>query len=290
MNEDQLLQNLEEAMTIGVVEEMTQEFGRYRFNHALTQQTLTEELSMTRRARLHARIAEVMEAIYGEDADLHAIELVEHFANAEIVLGTERLIRYLQLAGEQSLARYANDQAFAYFQSGLDAKGRDSSDDEAADLYFGLAQAQVATLEEGAVESLRRAFEIYEKVGNHEKMVEVAVSIHVGFYMPQSRIDWIELACERCLALVPERSHPAAHLLATLPAIRMWRDGDYDRACQTFQEAIELARENDDPVAEQRAYSYWSRAAWSALKNEEAREKGERHFNWQRISEIFAEK
>ena len=42
--------------------------SRYQFTHALIQETLAEELSLTRRVRLHARIAEALEELYGEDS------------------------------------------------------------------------------------------------------------------------------------------------------------------------------------------------------------------------------
>ena len=42
--------------------------GRYQFSHALIQETLAQELSTTRRARLHARIAQALEEIYGDDS------------------------------------------------------------------------------------------------------------------------------------------------------------------------------------------------------------------------------
>ena len=46
---------------------------------ALIQETLVEELSLTRRVRLHARIAETLEEMYGEAAEAHAAELAHHF-------------------------------------------------------------------------------------------------------------------------------------------------------------------------------------------------------------------
>ena len=82
--------------------------GRYRFTHALIQETLTSELSLTRRVRLHARIAETMEEMYGDDADAHAAELAHHFAEAQTVLGSEKLVHYSLLAGERAMASYAH--------------------------------------------------------------------------------------------------------------------------------------------------------------------------------------
>ena len=67
VTEDRLFEVLEEALAARVIEELPQSVGRYQFTHALIQETLAEELSTTRRVRLHARIAEALEELYGAD-------------------------------------------------------------------------------------------------------------------------------------------------------------------------------------------------------------------------------
>ena len=54
--------------------------------------TVVGELSLTRRVRLHARIAEMLEELYGPEADAHAAELAYHFVQAEAVLASDRLV------------------------------------------------------------------------------------------------------------------------------------------------------------------------------------------------------
>ena len=97
--------------------------GRYQFTHGLIQGTLTEELTLTRRVRLHARIAETRKEMYGDDAESHAAELAYHFAQAELLLGTEKLVRYSLAAGEKALNSYAWEEAQAHFERGLAARG-----------------------------------------------------------------------------------------------------------------------------------------------------------------------
>ena len=94
-----------------------------QFSHALIQETLAGELSAARRVRLHAQIGQALEELYGDDAEAHAAELAHHFAEAEAVLGTEKLVRYSLLAGEGALAAYAFEEALAYFEQALAAKG-----------------------------------------------------------------------------------------------------------------------------------------------------------------------
>ena len=111
ISEDRLLDVLDEALGARVIEEMPQSVGHYQFTHALMQETLTEELSLTRRVRLHSRIATALEELYGSNADAHAPELAYHFVQSEAVLGSERLVKYSSLAGESALANYAYEEA-----------------------------------------------------------------------------------------------------------------------------------------------------------------------------------
>jgi len=150
---DRLLEVLEEALASRVIEELPQSVGRYQFTHALIQEILAGELSTTRKVRLHARVAEALEELYGSDAQSHAAELARHFIEAQTVLGIEKPVRYSPLAGDRALATYAHEDALAHFQRGLTAKGisltasEPADDADAADLLLGLGYAQAATVE-----------------------------------------------------------------------------------------------------------------------------------------------
>ncbi|MDA1257565.1 MAG: AAA family ATPase [Chloroflexi bacterium] len=101
--EGQLLDVLDEALAARIVEELSDEVGHYQFTHALMQETLTGELSLARRVRLHARIAETLERFYGTEANEHAAELAHHFGESESILGTERMVGYAIVSGEHAL-------------------------------------------------------------------------------------------------------------------------------------------------------------------------------------------
>ena len=87
--------------------ELPRAVGRYQFTHALIQETLLEELSLTRRVRLHARIAEALEKLYEGKESARSAELAHHFVQAQEVLGTEKMLKYSVMAGERALASYA---------------------------------------------------------------------------------------------------------------------------------------------------------------------------------------
>ena len=114
LSEDQVLEAVEEAQEGRLIEELPQRAGQYKFAHMLTQETLSEELSLTRRVRLHAQIGETLEELYGAGGEVHAAELAYHFVQAETATGAEKLVKYTLLAGEQALAASAYDRAFSF--------------------------------------------------------------------------------------------------------------------------------------------------------------------------------
>ena len=131
MTEGMLLDALEEALEARVIEELPGSVGRYQFTHALIQETLTDGLSLTRTVRLHARVADTLESLYGDRADEHAADLAHHFAQAETILGTEKLFAYSLIAGANAFDAHAYENAEAIYQTALtnadpDTAGRHS--------------------------------------------------------------------------------------------------------------------------------------------------------------------
>lgn len=55
---------------------------RHRFAHALVRETLHEELSSSRRARQHRKVADALEARHADDIDEVVTELATHWAEA----------------------------------------------------------------------------------------------------------------------------------------------------------------------------------------------------------------
>ena len=71
-SDDDLLDVVDEAVSARVIEDTSGAIERYRFTHALIQQTLYERQTTSRRARLHARIGETLEDVYGEEVEARA--------------------------------------------------------------------------------------------------------------------------------------------------------------------------------------------------------------------------
>ena len=97
---------LEAALSAGVIAE-TERPGEYRLAHALIQETLVEEVRASQRVRLHGRIAEALQDLYGGRAADHAAELGHHFVEAATLTDrhAEQAFRYSKLAAEQAEAQ-----------------------------------------------------------------------------------------------------------------------------------------------------------------------------------------
>ena len=259
MTEDRLFEILEEALASRVIEELPQTVGRYQFTHALIQETLTAELSLTRRVRLHDRIAQALEDLYGDDAESHAAELAHHFAQAEAVTGAEKLVRYSLLAGGRALASYGWEDAQTHFERGLAGRGvsLDSSepakDEEVAELLFGLGRSRAETLPRHRIQEagadLARAFDYHAEAGHLNRVVAVAehpITALAGYRTGMGPI------ISRALSLVPHDSHEAGRLLSRLGSIMGREEADYDAASDAFNGALTIARRQGDLVLEAR--------------------------------------
>jgi len=81
---DRLLRVLDEAIEARVVEEAPgSSLGLLRFAQALERETLYGEIPAAHRARLHRRVAEVLEALYAVDPEPHRAEVAYHRALAD---------------------------------------------------------------------------------------------------------------------------------------------------------------------------------------------------------------
>ena len=134
--------------------------------------------------RLHAKIGETLETLYGDQPGEHVDELAHHFFEASSVLGPEKFVRYATFAGERALEVYAFEGALDHFDRVLASMGvtltgaQPAPDEKAAALLFGKGCAQLATVERHrlseAVSCLRRAFDYYAEAGDADRAVAVA--------------------------------------------------------------------------------------------------------------------
>jgi predicted ATPase len=85
---------LEEAVRCGMIEELATPAFAHRFGHELVRRAVYDRLTAVRRAQLHARVAETLEAIHAPDPSRILPDLAHHFTLAAPVLGPDRAVAY----------------------------------------------------------------------------------------------------------------------------------------------------------------------------------------------------
>jgi len=174
---DAVLRQVEEALAAHIIEEFD-EPGRYRFVHALMQETLLDQLSATRRARAHGAVAEALEAAYGDQAAGEAARLAEHFAESARLNRdhVERTLGYLELAAAQAMAQSAWTEAVELYERCLTvADGAPEFEVDAASIRFALGRAQLyLNLPRPAWRNLLTALDAFRARGDWELAADAA--------------------------------------------------------------------------------------------------------------------
>jgi ABC-type oligopeptide transport system substrate-binding subunit/DNA-binding SARP family transcriptional activator len=94
----------------------SQRLYHYRFHHVLFQQHVYKELGALERKLLHAEVAQALEELYRENMDQIAGQIAHHWLQASEL---QKAIPYLQIAGDQARAIYANQEAIHFYQQAL---------------------------------------------------------------------------------------------------------------------------------------------------------------------------
>jgi len=94
-----------------------QRLSLYRFQHNLFQKYLYNSLDEVERSYLHEDVGNVLEELYGDQAEEIAVQLARHFQEAGMA---EKAVHYLSLAGEKATQVSAYEEAIALFTKGVE--------------------------------------------------------------------------------------------------------------------------------------------------------------------------
>src|SRR5262249_14773769 len=139
------------------------------FSHELIRQTLIAELPTLRRQRLHARVAEELEAMYAADPDptTHASDLCYHLLQAGPLADPEKTIHQLLLAGNHDIEAAAFEEALQRFEQALTLEPQDQRTMADVEFGFGTALRGLGRWDE-AVERWKHAIDAYMRLGERE--------------------------------------------------------------------------------------------------------------------------
>jgi hypothetical protein len=238
--EDATLDALDEGVRARLVEEL--DTDHLRFAHALVRTTLYEELSATRRRRLHRRIADVLEKLRPDDVRALALHCTEAGPDGGDLT---RALRYTIAAAEEALAARAFADANTRFRAALELL--EDTEDLPSPLWVvarcGLGECLRdegdPSFREVLLEASRRALEL----GDVDLVLRAVLNNTRGFAAVVSgidpeRIELIEAALE-VVGNTPSASR--ARLLAQLASELTFSNQD-ERRLALSDEAEAMAR------------------------------------------------
>jgi predicted ATPase/DNA-binding CsgD family transcriptional regulator len=221
----QVIRALQEALAASVVCGDPAPEERYRFSHALVQESLLEEIPLLQRPALHLRAGLALQEPRGTDPAARAVEIISHLLEAAGHADPDDLVLWTLRAWEHSSRRYAPQQAVAIIDRArisLESSSH-ATDRRLAPLLFRRGQAlNDLQRPEEARESMVRAFDLFLKAGDTRGALEVAFTPAWVQPDPSGSGVWFwsgapggmpELR-ERAFALVAPESSDHARLLA----------------------------------------------------------------------------
>jgi class 3 adenylate cyclase/tetratricopeptide (TPR) repeat protein len=251
-SEDAVLDALDESMAAALVSEVRGSAAQFAFRHALIRTTLYEELSATRRARLHRRIGEALEDLVQGKPGTRIEELAYHWLAATPATDAEKAIGYARQAGQRALAGLAFEEAAAHFERALavleprDEDGRRLH----CDLLLALGDVQRRAGNTSYRGTVATAVEVARTLGDGERLAR-AVLGHArsgGIVANVTVVDEALLALyeEARVALGDVDSPLRVQVLGQLAAELAWTP-ERERRHALSREAVAIARRLGEP-------------------------------------------
>ena len=264
-DETELLDQLEAAVAASLLSESSDRVGRFRFAHALINQTLYEGLGATRRARMHQRVAQALEQLYGDDPGERVGELASHWAKATSPVDLAKAVTYARMAGQRALSELAPDEAIRWFSQALELAGDRTESSERCELLIGLGEAQRQSGEAAYRETLLEASGIASELKDAALAARAALANNRGEPSFYGQVDEERVgAIERALQLQGRNGDPGTRaLLLSLQSLELVFEFDHRRRGELAERALELAREGGDERTLARVLIDYLYALWA---------------------------
>ncbi len=267
LGEDEYLNALDEALSSGLVVE-TGSDASYSFSHALIRETLYEGMSAARRARIHRRVGEALEAGAGSDRNL--VALAHHFTRAAGAEDVDKAITYACRAGEWATRMLAHEEAGEQYTHALEVLDRFQPDALArrCELLLLIGEARVRSGERVlALLAFAEAAELAESLGDNVSLARAAIGSSRRYIQQPGVVETevIELLRRALAATEGELSVIRVRLLARLCGA-LYYSPERGQMQALSDEALALAQELDDPEARAHACAASRRTLWSPAK------------------------
>jgi predicted ATPase/DNA-binding CsgD family transcriptional regulator len=222
--------------------------GYFTFSHDTIRESLYEEVTTTRRRRLHGQIGQVVEAQReqpGQSTAQHLAELAFHFARSG---DRAKGAMYAERAAEQAMSSYAPEDAMAHYRTALELAG--PTDARRGDLLLGLGEAAMLTNSRAeAVAALEAAQAWFKQAGDPVAAARAAHSLGNAWWQ-QEAIPQAQAAFETAVSLLADRPLPeTVSALVDLSSLLVLSLHKHEDGRRYASKALEIARQlGDDRV------------------------------------------
>ncbi|HEU5035309.1 MAG TPA: AAA family ATPase [Mycobacteriales bacterium] len=232
-----------QAAVAGAVLREVRDGTRFQFCHALVQRTLYDDLTETRRRRLHRAAAEALASRPPASA------AAAHWVAAGDLAEPERVAVSCRAAGEEAMLAHAPDEAARWFTLARSALASDVDDAVLTELLLRLGEAQRLAGDANHRATFRAAAAAAQRRGDTDQLAAAALGSTRWFATSVGTADAEQIALiEAALAAVgPEPSRTRARLLATLTEELVYTDRTEERFA-LIDEALHIARHVGDPT------------------------------------------
>jgi DNA-binding CsgD family transcriptional regulator len=250
-SEERVLDLLEEAVAAWVIEEIPQAIGRYQFTHALIRATLYDEVTAARRIRLHRRIGEVLEELYGANLEPYLAQLAYHFSQAAQSGDVDKAITYAQRAGAQAMTLLAYEEAAHHYEVALQTLVRQQPVNAAqrCQLLLALGEAQRKAGDfPHALDTFQSAADIARTLAAPEALAAAALGFEEASWRPGLPGDAAAQLLTDALGMLGEGdSTLKARVLGSLARALAFTTA-FEQAESIEQQAVAMARRLGDPA------------------------------------------
>lgn len=241
---DTLVDSLDEAIRMGMIEEREGAVASFRFSHQLTQQTLYNNLSGIRRGRLHLRVSEALD----EGARAEPEQIAHHLRRAEGMAPVEKTRRYLTLAADKARRAAAWERAADYYKQAFELTPVDQERERAQLLrYVGDARSGFGDWE-GAVASWQEAMDTFERLGDRDAVGWIGFSLR-KLYGFRGQFDEASEVVQRSLRVLGDSDTEIRSRLLAQAGFSVSAFGGPTEAERLLDQSMEIANRLDSPAA-----------------------------------------
>jgi len=217
-----------------------QRLSLFRFQHNLFRTYLYNEMSEAERAYLHEDVGNSLEALFGDQADEIAVQLALHFEKA----GLDKKTRYyLQKAGEQAAARYANEEAIAYFTRAMELTPETDLEKRFELLMLREDLNSICGNREGQIKDLELASKLILAMDDGEKRLNFVLKKAGYFEQTGKYQEALDLLEEAKLNTTSQQNIQQKASIYKGIGFILWKKGLFNEALKESEIALEMARQ-----------------------------------------------